>query len=149
MKGSILRIALTVFIVLLCAAPVTALAETQTDDCAAAAQAWYDAIDDETLAQTFTSAVTSPSAQDAVPFFNALMDIINLDAPACVEEARDRYLSGLAWLGDSVRAKLGGDTGNQMVFGFVAFQRVGEFRGQIAALGVQILILPNAELYFK
>lgn len=142
---------LIVFLIGLAIAPAYA----QEDTCQGDAQAWYDAIDPENeITASFTTVMSTAARTSAR--FGAIEDAADqreaieaLDYPACVEDARAWYIEGLALWETASAAFLDGEVGDFTLSALQGSRLVGQFRGYLAALGVDVYFDEDIEIYFR
>lgn len=124
---------------------VGAQAVTETAaECREAAQAWYDEIDtDGVLLESYTTVVLERgrNTEKTLQILNVslLKDTIqNLSFPKCATLARDWYLLGI----DDFTVALSGIVDSDILtyarYITSAAQWIGQFRGYLVALGVQV-----------
>lgn len=108
------------------------------------AQRWYDDIDrDDMLAdgvRAMTGVIRTPSAQFAA--IESVRDIADRlesdDYPSCIADIREGYIAGLRLYADAATFRLDGNDLMYFANLIPAIQSISEFRGYIAALGVEL-----------
>lgn len=129
--------------------------EESPDKCKIDAQKWYDAIDADHVISTAYSTILDSTIKitDRVKAMNAIdairTAIDGADYPPCIEQARVWYLDGLGHLLAVSAGGINGDFSQFFVDAALAYQKIGEFRGFLAGVGVTLYEPPNAMLFFK
>lgn len=134
---------LTVFF-LLAAFPVSA----QSAETCPGAQDWYDSIDESALRQYFTAALSQTAKiAEKVRSLDAINDIADeiedSNAPRCLGPAPDWYAAGLRQLSSSLEILFEDITVNDLSEFALSMAKaqssIGQFRGYLVALGVEIV----------
>ncbi len=120
-----------------------------------AAQEFYDQVDpDQTASIKMLIAISSTSKASAK--FAAIEDIRDLattiedlDYPDCVKQARDLYLDGIGKVADALEAIADGNIGTFTSLYAEAVQRIGEFRGFLMALGVEVQTSETQAIFMR
>lgn len=116
---------------------------------------WYETVDpDSTIQSVYASVISqttkaSQKAQSLVLFIGTVADLAELETPECLEDIHARYMKGLSYLTDSLNSFVDNDTINFAVKLAYALERIGEFRGYMAAMGADVLYDEDTDIYFK
>lgn len=141
-------------IVLLFALPVAAQ-ETAVEPTCEGAQDWYDTLDpDGEILTSFSTALSSDSRTsarfDAIDTIDDRAEAISdLEYPDCVEEPREWYLAGLDSLTEALSLLVDEEFGDYVVKQIQAMQQIGQFRGYLMALGVEVKTPENAVFFLQ
>ena len=149
-----MRSCFTILLILLMGAvvfhpsPQPVAAET----CLSQVQVWYDSIDAHALASDYKLALSSVSTERLAGGTDYLQQVNLLDrsaVPDCVQDGWENYRAGLLAVFDSTLAFQQSNLSSFYIKGATGFRRIGEFRGYLTALGVDVLLETTDTLYFK
>lgn len=152
MRQLLLLVLLVGFAVIL---PVTAQNLDANDCDIADAQNFYDAVDpEEKVSVQMLIAISSTNRASAK--FAAIESIREvattveaLEYPDCVEAAREWYLAGVDKIAVALEAFADGDFGTFASTYAEAVQRIGEFRGYLMALGVEVKTSETQAIFMR
>jgi hypothetical protein len=125
------------------------------DDCLDGAQAWYDTADFAQIVNSDVLDLLRASNRRAdwerLEFsFRINGDVAErLDHPQCVEYAVQSFKDAMYTFADYAVARAQGNEPGIAVTMATATQRLGEMRGYLAALGVEVDIREDVTLYWK
>ena len=151
-------IGVLIFVALVC---VSSLAQAQNDaievdgDCLEAAQEWYDTADFADIINADVLKILAPDNQRAdwesiALGFRITGDVaLELAHPACISVAVEAFKDGMYTFANYANARSEGDDPGLVVAFTVAGQRIGEMRGYLLALGVEIDQRDDVLLYWK
>lgn len=121
--------------------------------CTEAAQDWYDAIDSEALETAFVTAAESDNSTrvrfDAVDVFRDTAEAIVTDDDVCFVQAVEFYSDGLNKYADAMDLFVDDDFSQYVLSSASAYILIGQMRGYMAALGVELADPEDNPLYFK
>lgn len=142
---------------LLLATPVLAqdTAPAECDVNVAGLQLWYMAIDpDNTIAVQFIVAINSQTkVSDKFAALEAIQErvdeIAEMDHPACMEPAVEYYLDGIGVFITALESFIDSDMTSFVSQQSEAMQLIGQFRGYVAAYGVELYQTDTGTIYLK
>lgn len=121
--------------------------------CTEAAQAWYDDIDSTALETAFVTAAESDNSTrvrfDAVDVFRETAEAIATDDDVCFVQAVEFYADGLNKYADAMDLFVDDDFSQYVLSSASAYILIGQMRGYMAALGVELADPEDNPLYFK
>lgn len=121
--------------------------------CTETAQAWYDDIDTDALIEAFLEAAETDNSTrarfDAVDIFRETAEDVVVSKSACFVEAAAWYAEGLERYAGALDEFIDGEIANYTVQSAKAFILMGQMRGYLTAIGVELVDPEDNPLYFK
>lgn len=120
-----------------------------------ALQLWYMAIDPENvIALEFITAISNTSrVTDKFAALEAIQErldeIADMEHPACMQQAVDWYIEGVGVFITALESFIDGDVTTFVSQQSEAMQLIGQFRGYVAAYGVELYETDTATIYLK
>jgi hypothetical protein len=117
--------------------------------------AFYEAVDPDSDASIQTLLAISSDSKTSAKFaaIEAIREIgesvSEFDYPECIEKAREWYLEGIDTMANSLESFVDGDFGTFASGYAEAMQRIGEYRGFMAAMGVDIAESETLDIYMR
>ncbi len=146
---------LTILICFSVVSPIYAQKSDSPECDVKAAQEFYDQVDPDQIA-SIKMLIAISSTSKASAKFAAIDDIRDLattvedlDYPDCVKQARDQYLAGIVKVADALEAIADGNIGTFTSLYAEAVQRIGEFRGYLMALGVEVQTSETQTIFMR
>lgn len=149
-----MKISLLAAFILLTLTLTTHAQSTTTDEaCTEAAQEWYDAIKAGDLEQAFVDSVTSSNGLrarvDAVDVFRDTATQAEVDEDVCFAVAAGWYIEALERYADALDEFIDGETTNYSINSIKAFILIGQMRGYLTLLDVELFDPEDNPIYFK
>lgn len=151
------RLPLLIFaLVILAAFPLSAQETTPDPDCdLSTIQEWYDEADPtDSMAVNFI--LTLQSSERASARFDAAEEIADRadeladsEYPACIEQAVVWYVEGLNTLAEAAESFIDGQVADFVGKQSTAMQKIGQYRGYMAALGVELHETATGTTYMR
>lgn len=121
--------------------------------CTEAAQEWYDAIDTDALIQAFLDAAETDNSTrsrfEAVDIFRETAASVAVRDSSCIADAAEWYAEGLERYAGALDEFIDNEIANYTVQSAKAYILIGQMRGYLAALGVELVDPEDNPLYFK
>lgn len=121
-----------------------AWAQESVEEICPGAQAWYDNIDPDKVVRASLSTIMDADERVSVRFgavddVNSIIEAVEeSDSPECVEQAKLWYLEGLTTFTEAGENYIDGNLTEFILQMMTAMQTVGQFRGYMTAIGVEI-----------